>query len=41
MDEEFLRRWLEKFIDEISLQLNGRRDLDGYIENSAGRTIKK
>lgn len=31
----------EKFIDEISVQLNGRRDLDMNIENSAGRTIKR
>jgi hypothetical protein len=31
----------EKFIDEISLQLNARRDVDMYIENSAGRTIKR
>ena len=33
-------RFGEKFIDEISVQLNARRDLDMHIHNSAGRTIK-
>lgn len=31
----------ERFIEEVSIQLNGRRDLDATIDNSAGRMLKR
>ena len=31
----------EKFIDEVYVQLNGRRDLDANVDNSAGRFLKR
>ena len=34
-------RFGEKFIDEISVQLNARSDLNMYIHNNAARTITK
>lgn len=31
----------EKFIDEVYVQLNGRRDLDANLDNTAGRFLKR